>query len=157
MARVRKEKKERHELQESMRVELEEKASAWEKSIRIRGYLVALENSLGAGKIEPVDPSSFDAWLSWAKWHAEFLDPTVPTPKREEYAPAPVKLAVSELDLTKDTAAVVASLQVNDTDELYAVEKERVTASERGWGAWSEICRVLEGLHYNVSSRGYHY
>ncbi len=154
---VREAKKKRMQLEEQRRTGLSEHVSAWRNAQEIRAYLDALRHQIDSNVLAPTDPEAFAEWLDWADWYADSIDPLTPTPSRPEYVEPPRTTPVDELDLTRETRPVVQQLGVANTDELHAVEKNDLAKldGESYWHAWPEICRVLEGLGYDVEGR-YH-
>jgi hypothetical protein len=134
---------------------LEQCAANFAKSEEIRRYLATFESKTKEGLIRPRNPEGFPEWMEWAKWYADFLDPLTPTPQREEYAVAPTNVPVEELELTRRTKQILTVLGVVDTNALYEVQHKQFSAAAQGqiYGAWSEICLVLEGFGYDVSGR----
>ena len=57
--------------------------------------------------------------------------------------------------MTLSGRAVIEQLPAKDTDELYGLAPEAVFPFCKHWdmAEWDEICRVLEGLGYNVAGR----
>jgi hypothetical protein len=90
--------------------------------------------------------------LDWATWYADYVDPLTPTPDRPEFVESPKSTPVDELDLTRRTRPIVQRLGVKNTDELFAVEKAEFDKICDRWSSreWNEVCRVLEGLGYDV-------
>lgn len=66
---------ERRRYQEAQKVrELETEATAWQKSRQLRAYISGVERA--AKRTGPIETGSeLDAWLSWARSHANRIDP----------------------------------------------------------------------------------
>lgn len=145
----------RKELMEARRTRLLEEVNAWKQAGEIRSYLATIHTKLDAGDLRVSDMEKFEAWTDWAAWYADSIDPLTATPPRTEFAVTPTKAVTSELDLTRKTRAIVAQLGVSNTDELFEVEHAAVEKLCGPWrnSEWNEMCRVLEGLGYDVSNR----
>jgi hypothetical protein len=71
-------------------------------------------------------------------------------------APKPANTPISELDLTRRARPILAALGVTDSDQMHRLTEAQVEkAIGRAWGIWSEVCRVLASLGYDVSGRWY--
>lgn len=153
--KVREDAAKRQELAEQRRSQLFEEVNAWKQAGDIRSYLAAIRAKLDAGELAVRDQVTFSSWIDWATWYADSIDPLTVTPRREEFATSPSKAAVSELDLTRTTRAVVEQLRVQDTDDLFAVERDALQELCGRWRTteWDEIGRVLEARGYPVASR----
>lgn len=154
VAAVREAAEKREERDEQRRKEIEQNAADWQKSTEIRSYLAALRAEIAEHRLKPTRPEEFAKWLGWADWYADFLDPLTPTPDRPESIPKPSNLLVDQLDLTRQTRAILPQLGVKDTNELNAIGRDQVVKlTQRYWSVWEEICRVLEGFGYDVCGR----
>jgi hypothetical protein len=157
-AEVREAEKMRTKAEKKRRNDVASAVRGWRKAEQIRTYLSALREKLDSKVLAPTNPEAFAEWFEWATWYADYLDPLTPTPPRPESEPEPVNTPVEQLDLTRDTRRIVQQLSVPDTDALYSVEKAVIDKYCDHWHyrGWSEICRVLEGLRYDVSDRQYY-
>jgi len=126
----------------------------WRRAQEIREYLTMVRKRIEANEIRPRNPVAARAWLEWATWFANDMDPVGQAPPRERAAIAPKNTPVAELDLTSRSRALVAQLGVKDTDELLLVTDTKVHELS-GWssGMWRELTLVLEGLGYEVGNR----
>ena len=126
----------------------------WRQANEIRSYLAALRAKIESGAVHPDHPDVFGKWLDSADWYSNFLDPLTPTPDRPDVLPAPTNLPIDQLDVTRETRAVLPHLGVQDTNELHALGRDQVCkVTQNDWSIWEEICRLLEGLGYDVSGR----
>ncbi len=146
--------KEEKERQESL---LKDTAN-WHHAQQIRAYLKVIESGVSSGTLVTKDPSRFQEWLDWASWYADSVDPLIKAPPRLEEPEKAKNVPIDQLDLTSRTKPLVLSLGAKDTDELYRVERSRVDQAAGGYASsqWSEICRVLEGLRYDMTGRSYY-
>ncbi|REK42375.1 MAG: hypothetical protein DWQ46_13615 [Planctomycetota bacterium] len=153
--KIRSARERREQLAEERRVDLLKRASDWHKSTQLRAYLKALSEKIADDALTAENPDLFSEWYEWAMWYADSIDPLTPTPSRPEYTEELENTLVEELDLTRRTKPVVDQLGVKDTDALYKIDKAAVSDVCGGdaWHPWREICRVLEGLGYDVSDR----
>ena len=110
-----------------------------------------------AGQLKVANPDQYREWLDYVKWYADSVDPFQETQPRPEEPQKAKNLPVDQLDLTSYLRPVVQALGVKDTDELFQVNEPRVEQVVKGYDdkAWTEICRVLEGLGYDMSERTY--
>jgi hypothetical protein len=145
----------RKELMEACRTRLLEEVNAWKQAGEIRSYLATIRTKLDAGDLRVSDKEKLEAWTDWAAWYADSIDPLTATPPPTEFAVTPTRAVTSELDLTRKTRAIVSQLGVSNTDELFEVEHAAVEKLCGPWrnSEWNEMCRVLEGLGYDVSNR----
>lgn len=155
VAAVREAAVKRKELAEQRRTKLLEDVAAWKKAGEIRSYLSAIRANLDTGNLRMTDEQKFAAWIDWATWYADCIDPLTPTPPRTEFVIRPTNTLTAELDLTTKGRAVIEQLGAHDTDELYKVEASAVEKLCGYWrtAQWNEICRVLEMLGYEVTNR----
>lgn len=131
-----------------------QRAADWKQANEIRSYLAALRAEIDGGRQRPIDAERFAKWLEWADWYADSIDPLTPTSDRPGDIPQPSKQTVEELDLTRECRQAIGQLGIADTDELHAVTRGDIDKlSVRSWNVWDEICRVLEGLGYDVAGR----
>ncbi|MCB9858793.1 MAG: hypothetical protein H6818_24195 [Phycisphaerales bacterium] len=129
------------------------------KAQQIRAFLTeveALSQSMEHSS-ETTEPRR--RWLEWANWYADCIDPTKPS-RTSPVVQEPIQpryLKLDQLDLTKSTRAILTRLGIVDTNDLHQLQREDVKKEETkgSWGAWNEICIVLEGLDYDVSGRCY--
>jgi hypothetical protein len=158
VADLREAEKKRSEAEEKRRSILVAEIKGWRRAREIREYLTALQEKIDANVLAPNDPQAFAKWLDWATWYADYLDPLMPTPDRPEFIQKPQNTPFEQLDLTRETKRLVLQLSVPDSDALYLVEKSAVDTLTNQWQyrAWNEICRLLEGLGYDVSERNYY-
>jgi hypothetical protein len=152
---VRGEAKRRKDLEDHRRTQLSQSIAAWKQADEIRAYLAAVKRGHETGQFAVKDEKSFREWMEWATWYAEFVDPLSPTPARPDFIPPPKNIPIAELDLTRNSRVVVEKLAVANTDELYTIDRAAVTELTSHWSSseWNEICRVLEGLRYDVAGR----
>jgi hypothetical protein len=131
--------------------------SRWQQAESIRTYLTAIRRAVDAGKAHPKDDIAFAEWFEWATWYADHLDPMVRARVRPEPVQPPVNKPIGELDLTSRTRPVLVALGVSDCDTLYKVTEKQIGEIEKQYSSriWGEVCRVLEGLGYDVSGRRY--
>ena len=157
-AEVREAAKKRTKAEKDRRTEIAAQVKAWRKAEGIRTYLAALRAKLDEKVLAPTNPEAFDKWFKWATWYADYLDPLTPTPDRPESVLPPQNTPVDQLDVTRETKRIVQQLAVTDTDALYRLEKAVVDKLCGHWHSrgWNEICRVLEGLGYDLSDRQYY-
>ncbi len=132
-----------------------ESVQAHKQATEIREYLRSLQEKLDDGELQATNPEEFTEWFDWARWHADSIDPLTVTPSRPDFAPKSRNIPVAELDMTLSGRAVVEQLPAKDTNQLYALGSEAVFPFCTHWdkGEWDEICRVLEGLGYDVAGR----
>lgn len=139
------------------RSDLIEYSDRWHDAERMRAYLAAIEKKarIGGDLPEGIGPDS--RWFAWATWFANAIDPLndhgeSPLVSAPE---APVNTRIDQLEWTNRTQSILLELGVADTDALHRISEEEVKAEcrDRGWLVWREICRVLEGLGYDVSER----
>ena len=66
-----------------------------------------------------------------------------------------VNKPIAELDLTSRARPIVVALGVTDAAALYNVTEKQIAEIEKQYSSriWSEVCRVLEGLGYDMSGR----
>lgn len=137
------------------RQKLMEYVNRWHDAERIRGYLAALQAALGAEHIQPLNPDAFQRWFEWAKRYADSIDPIVQEQLPEELSVGPTNKPATELDLTRRARAFVSKLRIEDSDALAAVSDEHMREAN-GYidrELCAEVCRVLEGLGYDVAER----
>ncbi len=157
-AKERRAAAERREAEEQRRREqLKIVVDNWHEAERIRHYLSVLDAEVGAGNLEPRNEAAFNQWLKWGFWYADHIDPLIRAePLTEEYEP-PENTPIERLEWTRHTRPILEQLSARDTDELHGIRIEEIHAAE-GNGprrAWDEVCRVLEGLGYDMAGRRY--
>jgi hypothetical protein len=138
-----------------LRQNLVQEVDRWRKASQIRDYLAAIQRQIDEGVVKPADKDRFDAWVKWARWFADDIDPLISAPALEDRTPiVPRNVLVNEMDLTSRARALVAHLEVKDAEELLRVPEDKIR-EHSGWssGMWRELTLVLEGLGYNVSKR----
>lgn len=143
--------------EETRRTQLLNEIERWHRARSIREYLQAIQMQVDGGDITPADPEHLQRWVEWASWYADVLDPladagTSPYPS---VPPKPVNTPIDDLDLTERIRPIIEALGITDSDALYRVDRKALRNAARD-GAdwpWSEICRVLDGLGYDVSDR----
>jgi hypothetical protein len=137
-----------------LRQEIMEEVNRWEQAQKIRSYLAVLEQRITDGAITPVNAEGFRAWMEWAHWFADDMDPLVTAPARQVQPIVPKKTSTTDLDLTSRARVLVTQLDVKDTDELLLVPEDEIRKLS-GWtsGMWRELTLVLEGLGYDVGRR----
>ncbi len=143
----------------SRRKELLAMVRRFRQAAEIRYFLNQVSN--GASSISQSDEEAREreTWPAWAGWYADLIDPTTEagcSPISSE-PPPPENTPLDHLDLTSDARQVLARLSIRDSDALFKLSKEEVNAAQtdRQWGTWCEIGRVLRGLGYDVSDRKY--
>lgn len=134
------------------RQKLMEYATRWHDAQRIREYLSALQAAIDAERVHPLNDAGFREWFEWATWYADSIDPILQAPHPDDEQERPVNTPVAELDLTARGRAVIAELEVGDSDELARLPIDRITRAcgYHSWGTREEIQRVLEGLGYRT-------
>jgi hypothetical protein len=131
--------------------------SRWQQAEGIRAYLAAVRHAVDAGKARPNDEAGFSEWFEWATWYADHLDPMVRATARPKPMKSPINKPIGELDLTSRTRPALVALGVSDCDTLCKVTERQIGEIEKQHSSriWNEVCRVLEGLGYDVSGRRY--
>lgn len=69
------EEEERRRIEEARLRDLEEQAAQWMKSRQLRAYIRAVEKEVERKKLPEDTQRRIEQWLSWAKGHADRLDP----------------------------------------------------------------------------------
>jgi hypothetical protein len=158
VADVREAANARRKAEEQRRSDLVKQIRGWRRAKEIREYLGELQAQIDANLLRPSNPVEFTNWFDWAKWYANHLDPLTPTPNRPEFIQKPQNTPIEQLDLTRDTTRLVVQLSVADSDALYLVKKDVIEqlAGRGQFRTWHEICRLLEGLGYDMSGRKYY-
>lgn len=158
VAEIREADKKQIDAEKERRTDIAAKVRAWHKAEQVRAFLTAMKDKLDSRVLVPANPEAFAHWFDWATWYADYLDPLTPTPARLESRTQPINTPVDQLDLTRETRRVLQHLSVPDTDALYAVGKDDIDrhCGHYEYRVWSEICRVLEGLYYDLSDRRYY-
>jgi len=141
------------------RQKLMEYANRWHDAQRIREYLSALQAAIDAERVQPLDEAGFREWFEWATWFSDSIDPILQAPHPDEEQERPVNTPITELDLTARGRAVMAELEVGDSDELarLAVDRIREACGYYDAATRQEIHRVLEGLGYPTAKFENHY
>ncbi len=149
------EARERRKQKDKSRLEcLNRDMEAWHAAQRVRGFATAVQAALDNGTLRIPDKAVADGWLTWARWHADVLDPLVRAGPCPDHPVQPSNVAAADFDLTHRTREVVAKLGVKDADDLSQVTEEEVRKLTHGeYRIWSEITTLLEGLGYDVPSR----
>ncbi|MCO6438519.1 MAG: hypothetical protein J5J06_15620, partial [Phycisphaerae bacterium] len=132
------------------RQKLMEYANRWHDAQRIREYLSALQAAIDAERVQPLDEAGFREWFEWATWFSDSIDPILQAPHPDEEQERPVNTPITELDLTARGRAVIAELEVGDSDELARLPLDRIreACGYYDTATRQEIHRVLEGLGY---------
>lgn len=155
----REEREQQKQLEQKRREGLEAAANSWVKAQHIRSYLAALEEKLAGAELKPCNPESFDHWLKWAHWYADFTCPLTPSGPFPETSQQPNNTPIYALDLTKKTRETLEKVPAKDTDEICQFDRKQLReyCDSREWIVWNEVTRVLEGLGYDVSGRRGHW
>ena len=155
VAAVRKVADDREQQRTKWREELLSSIKRWKEAEAIREYLGVLQKKLDSGVLKLADDEGFAEWKKWALSHVNNIDPFSEACDECDVGNQPENRRVSELDLTRACRALVDQLSVADTNGLYSVPREDVTARCNSWSntEWNEICRVLESLGYDVAGR----
>jgi hypothetical protein len=145
------------EKEAKLRESLLSRVNGWHQAKQIRAYARALQEHVAAGSVKATNPDQYQEWLDYVAWYADSVDPFVQAPPRPEQEEKERNLPVEQLDLTSRTGPIVQALGAKDSDELYQLDRRRVEQADKGHSgnAWTEICRVLEGLGYDMSGRTY--
>jgi hypothetical protein len=151
--KVRREKQQLWDVEERRRKELLGDAARWQQAQEIRTYITAIREAAEAGKMRITSQTDFSNYLEWATGFANHLDPLIRAKQRWQTAHPAINTPVSQVDLTSRAKPVLAKLGVTDTDSLFKVPEDQIQA--HCWGLWNEVCRVLEGLGYNMAGRKY--
>jgi hypothetical protein len=130
-------------------------ADKWHQVERIRAFLGAMRAAVAAGKMRVTDEQIYAEWSDWASWYADHVDPLIRAKLRPAALPPPTNKPISELDLTFRCRDVLIQLGIADADSMYKLTEDQILAVEkqRPHWVWSEVCRVLEGLGYNMPKR----
>ncbi len=158
VAKQRRAATEQYEAEEQKRREqLKISVDRWHEAERIRHYLSVFETEFSAGNWRPRNEGAFRRWLKWAFWYADHIDPLIRAEPMPEEVEPPANTPIEQLEWTRHTRPVLERLGVRDTDALHALREEEILAAEGEGrrGAWSEVCRVLEGLGYDMAGRRY--
>lgn len=153
--RVRHQAAERKAFEERRRSNLLERVKGWRQAAEIRAFLGELRRKRESGAVEVTDEPAFAEWDEWATWYADRIDPLVATPPHPVRREAPRNLPIADLEFTRRTRQVVAKLGAQTAEQLHRVERESLNGLIDRWysSEWDEICRVLEGLGYDVEGR----
>ncbi|MCI0366167.1 MAG: hypothetical protein L0219_20090 [Phycisphaerales bacterium] len=142
--------------EQARRKALLENLDKWRQARDLREYLTDVRRGVAKRYLRITDAVQHCRWMDWARWYADELDPNSkagPSP----FQPIRVKRAViptADLDLTSHTRAVVEQLRVPDSDALFELKPNAVKAvTSHSSAAWNEICRLLEGLGYDIGAR----
>jgi hypothetical protein len=157
-AEERRKAKERFQSEETeRRTALKNEIERWQNANEIREYLTAMHDAVARGTIQVMDENVFAKWTDWVSWYADHLDPLVLAPLQPLESRPPTNTPVAALDLTSRARRVIAELGVADSDGLFHASKAQIETIEKELNAraWDEICRVLEGLGYNMNGRSY--
>jgi DNA-directed RNA polymerase alpha subunit len=129
----------------------------WQQATLIRQYLSSMRQALDAGKVRPNNEIAFAEWFEWATWYADHIDPLVRANARPMAVESPKNKPIDEIEFTSRTRQMLRALNVMDADALFTVTEEQIRAVQYQYSSriWNEICRVLEGLDYNVADRRY--
>lgn len=157
-AKQRRATAERHVAEEQKRREqLKVEVDRWHEAERIRHYLSVLDTEVGLGNLKPHNEEAFRCWLKWAFWYADHIDPLIRAEPLPEDVEPPTNTPLEKLEWTRHTRPILERLGVGDTDALHALHEDEIRAAEGDGrrGAWDEVCRVLEGLGYDMTGRRY--
>lgn len=155
MKQLRDDRQRRLQAEHARRKQLHEDADQWHNAARIREYLAAVKSLLELGRYEATRHEAIKEWIDWASWYADEIDPLIEAPPRPGIREPPANTSVENLELTRKGKAVVKTLGLTNTDELFKVDQDtvrRVAHQYDYWNCWEEICSVLEALGYDVSS-----
>lgn len=152
---VRKVATERRQADGRREKQLLEDIEAWKRAKDVRAYISQIRQMVDAGKMRVTDSERFRRWSEWCDWYADSTDPLLADPPHPERPEAPKNVPISDMEFTRRTREIVAKLGVHEADELYRVDRQTVKEQSDGWSVpeWDEICRVLEGLGYDVEGR----
>jgi hypothetical protein len=137
------------------RQQLSQDAERWRHARGIREYLDAVTAALESNQVKPRDAEAFGEWFEWAKAYVNSIDPMRQGILPSETIDGPTNTPIADLDLTHAARALMGTLGVSDTDQLWRKcdEEFRKACPQKGGALWNEITRVLEGLGYDVSKR----
>lgn len=149
--------KRREAEEKQLREQLKDRVGRWQYAQQIRQFLSELEAKIADGRLRANDEQGFARWLGWARRYADQIDPLVLAEPLPEETRGPVNTPLADVELTSYARPVLERLRVPDTDSMYRLTRQEVLAADgrqTDW-AWSEVCRVLAGLGYDVSGRHY--
>ncbi len=137
------------------RQKLMEYVNRWHDAEQIRCYLAALQAALDAEQIRPMNKEAFQDWFEWAKRYADSIDPIVQARQPDEKLAGPQTTPSAELDLTRRARAFISRLKISDSDGLAGVTGDQMRGASGYFDKelWDEVCRVLEGLGYDIAKR----
>ncbi|HTV49191.1 MAG TPA: hypothetical protein VMG59_12185 [Phycisphaerae bacterium] len=148
-------KQQHNEKEKERRESLAVQVDRWHYAERIRAYLKAINQFVESGEMRIIDERNFREWSEWASWYADSLDPLFKVAPRPEVAKPPTNKLLDEFDITPRTKSVLIALGVQDAESMHKITQKQIDEIETQYPGvvWSEICRVLEALGYDVSGR----
>lgn len=143
--------------EQQRREQLKVTVDRWHEAERIRRYLTKVDEALAAGSLQVRDEEAFRKWRRWSSWYANHIDPNIRAEPLPDEVEPPVNTPIASLEWTTHMQPVLEKLNVQDTDELYSLDAATLLAAEgtTRQRAWDEVCRVLEGLGYDMAGRQY--
>lgn len=149
--------RQREEDEKIRRKRLIGEVSRWQKAQRIRRYLSAIKIRVHSGTLKSNNEEAYSNWMKWASWYADHIDPLVASEAIPGESVCPTNTPIDQLEWTSHARPILEKLAIQTTEALYALTEVDILAAEGHGrrGAWAEVCRVLEGLGYDMAGRRY--